>query len=153
MKYLVVTIIAVLSFLWCIAGCGKHNAGSWSYSSNDTTGKQMKITVGTKVFTAALFNNATANAFKSMLPLTINMRELNGNEKFYYFPTTFPAGASAGGNIQTGDLMLYGNNCLVIFYESLNTSYSYTKIGRINNSSGLAAALGDGNANVRFELP
>jgi hypothetical protein len=29
--------------------------------------------------------------------------------------------------------MLYGNNCLVIFYKSFDTSYQYTKIGHIEN--------------------
>ena len=29
--------------------------------------------------------------------------------------------------------MLYTDNCLVIFYKSFDTSYSYTKIGHINN--------------------
>jgi len=87
-----------------------------------------------------------------MLPVSIKMDELNGNEKFYYFSSTLSTNASAGGYIQAGDLMLYGNNCLVLFYESFNTSYSYTKIGRISNPSGLKAALGSGSVTVRFEL-
>lgn len=36
-------------------------------------------------------------------------------------------------NIQKGDVMLYENNCLVIFYKSFTTSYEYTKIGHIDN--------------------
>jgi hypothetical protein len=111
----------------------------------------MKITIGSIVFTATLNNNATATAFKAMLPLTINMSELNGNEIFYYFSTTLPTNASSGENIQVGDLMLYGNNCLVLFYKGFNTSYSYTRLGRIDNISGLVAALSAGSVTVKFE--
>jgi hypothetical protein len=47
--------------------------------------------------------------------------------------------------------MLYGNNCVVLFYETFNSSYSYTRIGAIDNPSGLASALGSGDVSVRFE--
>ena len=43
--------------------------------------------------------------------------------------------------------MLYGNNCLVVFYKSFNTSYSYTKIGHIENLSD----LGNKNVIIKFE--
>jgi hypothetical protein len=111
----------------------------------------MRIIIGSAVFSATLNDNATVSVLKAMLPLTINMSELNGNEKFQYLPATLPANASTGGNIQVGDLMLYGNNCLVLFYKSFHTSYSYTRIGRISNTSGLVAALGKGEVTVRFE--
>jgi len=112
----------------------------------------LKVTVDSSIFTATIQNNATVTAFKAMLPLTIHMTELNGNEKYYYFPGTLPANTSDTGTIHAGDLMLYSNNCLVLFYKSFNTSYSYTRLGSITNTSGLAAALGNGNVTVRFEL-
>lgn len=147
---------ALLMCVICIQlfACSKNNVTEQTNNSNNTSNTdttKMKITIGSAVFTAALNNNATATAFKAMLPLTINMGELNGNEKFYYFSTTLPTNASSGGNIQVGDLMLYGNNCLVLFYEGFNTSYSYTRLGRIDNTSGLVAALGAGSVTVKFE--
>lgn len=47
--------------------------------------------------------------------------------------------------------MLYGNNTLVLFYESFDTSYSYTKLGYVDDPAGLDAALGNGNVVVKFE--
>jgi hypothetical protein len=44
--------------------------------------------------------------------------------------------------------MLYGNDCLVIFYKSFNTTYSYTKIGHIDDLPN----LGNGSINVKFEI-
>ena len=77
--------------------------------------------------------------------------ELNGNEKYHYLSSSLPTAAYQPGTIHAGDLMLYGNNCVVLFYETFNTSYSYTRIGAIDNPSGLASALGSGNISVRFE--
>jgi hypothetical protein len=117
-----------------------------------TDSAKLKITVGTNTFTATLYSNATVTAFKSRLPMTINMRELNGNEKYFDLPDNLPVNASNPGTIQTGDLMLYGSNTLVLFYKSFSTPYSYTQLGRIDNTSGLTAALGTGNVTVKFEL-
>ena len=112
----------------------------------------LRVIVGDKTFTATLAENATADAFKSILPLTLNMTELNGNEKYYYLSTSLPSESSNPGTIHAGDIMLYGNKCVVLFYETFNTSYSYTRIGAVDDPLGLAAALGSGNVTVRFEL-
>jgi hypothetical protein len=117
-----------------------------------TDSAKLKITVGTNVFTATLYNNATVNAFKTRLPLTIQMKELNGNEKYFDLPNNLPANASKPGTIQSGELWLYGSNTLVLFYKTFSTSYSYTPMGRIDDSSGLAAALGSGDVTVTFAL-
>lgn len=42
--------------------------------------------------------------------------------------------------------MIYGNDCLVIFYKSFTSSYSYTKIGHIDNLSD----LGNDSVSVSF---
>lgn len=145
------------SFSLSIASCSSNETAEPNDTNQSTdignpTNETMKITIGSSVFTATLYDNATATAFKSMLPITINMSELNGNEKFFYFSNTLPTNPSVGGNIQVGDLMLYGNNCLVLFYESFNTTYSYSRVGKITNKTGLVNALGSGNVEVKFEL-
>lgn len=79
------------------------------------------------------------------------MHELNSNEKYAYLDQSLPTQASSPGMIQTGDLMLYGSSCVVLFYKTFSTSYSYTRIGRIDNPSGLAAVVGSGSVTVSFE--
>lgn len=123
-----------------------------SNSDNISNTDSMKITIGTHIFKAKLDNNATATAFKAKLPMTVNMGELNGNEKYFDLPQILPVNSSNPGTIQTGDLMIYGSNTLVLFYKTFSTSYSYTRLGHIDNPSGLAAALGAESLTVKFEL-
>jgi len=119
--------------------------------SNETTPIKMKIIIGTAEFDATLYESKTTEALKSFLPLTIRMNELNGNEKYHYLLHPLPAKETAIGKIQTGDLMLYGDNCLVLFYKTFTTTYTYTRIGRLNDTTGLAAALGNDKVTVTFE--
>lgn len=112
----------------------------------------IEIIVGDKTFSATLYDNEAAMALKQQLPLTLNMSELNGNEKYYYLSDALPTNSSRPSGIKTGDLMLYGNNCLVLFYDSFSTSYSYTPIGYVDNTDGLAAALGSGDVQVTFQI-
>lgn len=49
--------------------------------------------------------------------------------------------------IEAGNIMLYGNNCLVVFYKFFDTSYSYTKIDHIENLSD----IGNGNIIIKFK--
>ena len=115
-------------------------------------GNRLRITIGPDSFTATLAENATAIAFGALLPMTISMNEMNGNEKYYYIASSLPAAAANPGTIQAGDLMLYGTDCVVLFYETFRTTYSYTRIGSLDDPSGLAASLGSGSVSVRFEL-
>ena len=113
---------------------------------------KIKITINSFTFVATANDNETARAFIAMLPLTLNMLELNGNEKYNYLSNNLPSAASNPGTINYGDLMLWGSNCIVLFYETFNTSYSYTKIGTIDDPTDLKTALGSGNSTVKFEL-
>ena len=111
----------------------------------------INIFIGSKTFTATLADSETGEAFAALLPLTVTMNELNGNEKYHYLSSSLPTAAYQPGTIHAGDLMLYGNNCVVLFYETFNSGYSYTRIGALDDPSGLSDALGTSNVSVRFE--
>lgn len=112
---------------------------------------KLKITIGSAVFKATLQDNATTTAFKKLLPMTISMTEHAGNEKYYSLPNSLPTNSFNPGTIQNGDLMLYGSQTLVLFYKSFSTSYSYTRLGKVDDATGLASALGSGSITVTFE--
>lgn len=160
MKNSLIIIVLLLFFSTSFASCKKETS---SPNSSDTaningnnktnlTGSKMKVKIGASTFTATLYDNAAATAFKALLPLTINMRDLNSNEKYFDFSASLPTNAANPGTIQNGDLMLYGSRTLVLFYKTFSTSYTYTKLGRVNDITGLTAALGSGNVTVTFEL-
>ncbi len=110
----------------------------------------MWMTVGERRFAITLTDDAAARAFAARLPLTLNMSELNGNEKHADLPDALPANASRPGTIRNGDLMLYGTNTVVVFYATFNSSYAYTRLGRVDDPAGLPQALGRRGVRVVF---
>lgn len=153
MKRLILFFFAQL-FIGFFVSCKAENQVSikiMNENSNPISGYKLKIKVGDKVFTATLLDNATSKAFVAQLPLTIKMNELNNNEKFASLPKSVPTNATVPSSIQVGDLMMYGSSTLVLFYKGFSTSYSYTKIGKIDDVTGLVAALGTGDVTVSFE--
>lgn len=122
-------------------------------TDSDMKTDSITIKIGNTTFRAVLEDNATARAFAALLPLTITMNELNGNEKYYMLSDNLPTANSRPGRIEKGDLMLYGSNCLVLFYDTFPTSYSYTRIGKIVEPDRLAAAVGKGHISVTIETP
>lgn len=111
---------------------------------------RMWMIVGERRFTVTLTDNATGHAFAEMLPLTLDMAELNENEKHADLPKALPANATRPGMIRNGDLMLYGSETLVVFYKTFASPYSYSRIGRVADPAGLAQALGQHGARVGF---
>ena len=111
----------------------------------------INITVGDTAFPATLLDVPAAQELLNLMPLTIDMRELNGNEKYHYFDDRFTTQSERVGSIESGDLMLYGSDCLVLFYDSFSTPYSYTRLGAVDDPTGLAKALGRGDVTVTFD--
>lgn len=145
-----ISILSILSLFFSCSSCDKtENVTS---NNSDMPGNKLVIKIDSNTFNATLQNNPTTTAFKALLPLTITMTELNGNEKHADLSRNLVTNAFNPGNIQSGDLMLYGSNTLVLFYKFFSTSYSYTKIGRIDDATALTAAVGSGNVTVTFEL-
>lgn len=116
---------------------------------NDFISK-INLNVNGTDFTVTLEDSKTSRELVNRLPITITMNELNGNEKYYYFDDSLPSNPTNVKTINKGDVMLYGDNCLVIFYESFNTSYSYTKIGFIENADDLDKVMDNNSVLVKI---
>lgn len=116
-----------------------------SSRSSDLEQKELKSVLlqidGTTV-PIRFVDNETAMALQKRLPLAMQMKELNGNEKYHYVQFSLPTNPKNVGTVQAGDLMLYGSDCLVLFYESFQTDIQYTRIGWVepNRLSELVSA-------------
>ena len=136
-------LLLATAVLGILPACSQNNA-PMEYSD------QITVTVNGTSFDAVLADSETGRAFAELLPLTITMTELNGNEKYHYLDGSLPTDSYKPGTIEAGDLLLYGNNCVVLFYETFSSGYSYTRIGKLTSADGLKAALGTGNVSVTF---
>ena len=146
----VIYLLLISISLFILVGCNSksnNNINNTEIKSSKEVTKSVKMFIDDKEYTIDLEDNETANSFASLLPQEFEMNELNGNEKYVYLDNTLPTSSYSPKRINAGDVMLYGNNCLVVFYKSFDTSYSYTKIGHINN----LPDLGNENISIRIE--
>jgi len=140
-KSLLGLLIGVMVLIGCMPA-------SPCMAKNNST--QINIEIGKKTFKATLYNNKTSRALLKKFPLSCKMSELNGNEKYKYLSYELPTNKKKVKRIKAGDIMLYGSDCLVVFYKSHKTSYKYTKVGHINNTRGLKKAVGKGKVKMKF---
>jgi hypothetical protein len=146
-------VLGLLVFGRCEAGQPSMLAvvaGNASAALVKTEETRMWMTVGGRHFAITLADNAAAHAFAAQLPLTLDMSELNGNEKYANLPKALPTEANRPGTIHSGDLMLYGSSTLVAFYETFRSSYAYTRLGHLDDPGDLAQALGRHGVRVVF---
>jgi hypothetical protein len=113
----------------------------------------LAVSIGSAEFSATLADTDTARAFADRLPLTLDMSDVNSNEKAFELAESLPDEPERPGKVSSGDLMLYGPNTIVLFYESFDTTYAYTRIGRLDAPDGVAEALGAGDVTVTFASP
>lgn len=117
-------------------------------NEGDINMKQLSITIDSQEFSITLEENETVEALIKQLPMTITMNELHGNEKYYYLDQKLPSQPQNINRIEAGDFMLFGSDCIVLFYESFTTSYSYTRLGRIDNVEAFIDELGSGSVEI-----
>ncbi|MGS0683886.1 cyclophilin-like fold protein [Nakamurella sp. GG22] len=164
------TLFAGISTAALLAACGSSGSGSpvtgtgtnstpavASPSTDTSTSPSdrsapgtITVSIGSAQFPATLADTATARAFAERLPLTLDMADVNGNEKAFELADALPADATIPGTVRRGDLMLYGSDTVVLFYESFDASYAYTRIGRLDAPDSLAGVLGAGDVTVSF---
>ena len=121
-------------------------------SEKEQTAMKMNVQIGAYTFTATLEDNEAVRELAEMMrqePVTIAMDDYAGFEK------VGPLGRSlttSNSQITTaaGDIVLYNGNNIVMFYGS--NSWSYTRIGRIDDLTNWKEALGSASVTAVFTL-
>ena len=136
-------LISLLIILLIVTGCKNGNYETSQENDNNIIEQKetkesdfmsyINVIINNKKYILNLEENETTKEFIKMIPQEFMMNDLNENEKYVYLDLTLPTNSYNPKQINKGDVYLYGNNCLVIFYKSFKTSYSYTKIGHIDN--------------------
>jgi hypothetical protein len=109
------------------------------------------IVVGQELFEATLNDHPAALKFYDSLPLTLAMKDLNANEKYARLPFAINGKETNPGFIHAGDLMIWSNHTLVLFYKSFKTEYPYIALGKIDHPANLAKVPGSSTVSVKFE--
>ena len=114
--------------------------------------ENMNVQVGDVVFSATLEENEAVSALVEMMqerPVAIQMSDYSGFEKVGPLGASLPVNNSQT-TTQAGDIVLYNGSQIVIFYGS--NSWSYTRLGHIDDLTGWEDALGSGEVTVFFSL-
>lgn len=144
------TLAASVLCFWVLPAFVVPPAAAQPAGARTAGERQVWMAVGDRRYAVTLADSDAARAFAAQLPLTLDMPDLNGNEKHAKLPTALPASASRPGTIRNGDLMLWGRDTLVVFYLSFESPYPYTRLGRIEDAATLPQVLGRGQARVTF---
>lgn len=113
---------------------------------------KMNVQIGEEIFTASLLDNEAVDALVEMMkeaPVVIQMSDYAGFEKVGSLGTSLPT-SNSQTTTQAGDIVLYQGNQIVIFYGS--NSWSYTRLGHIDDFTGWEEALGSGDVTVIFSM-
>lgn len=123
-----------------------------SIPSKEAETMTIQLQVNGRTFAATLEQNDAARALAQRLadsPLTLRLQNYGGFEKVGPLGESLPAN-DRQTTTHAGDIVLYQGDQIVLFYGS--NSWSYTRLGRVNDLAGWADALGRGDVTVTFSL-
>ncbi len=162
-------ILSILLALFGLSGCALGGVSSTpadvsqpsvsqpesSQSAGDASSEEdamLKITVGDQEFLASFEDNSSAREFQALLaqgPLTIQMEDYGGFEQVGALGSTLTRNDQRI-TTQPGDVILYQGNQITIYYGT--NTWSFTRLARITDLTGLTEALGTDTVQVTFSL-
>ena len=115
----------------------------------EQTTMKMNVQIGNQTFTATLADTKAAQEFAQMLPMTITQDDYGGFEKVGSLGRSLTT-SNSQTTTTAGDIVLNNGNNIVMFYGS--NSWSYTRLGKIDDLTGWADALGSNSVTAIFTL-
>ena len=163
------TLFCASAIWFLLTGCSDRQRPSQEHSggritsgqmlkTKETTEKEentemnMTVQIGSRSFTASLEDNAAVAALLERMEegvITLQMSDYAGFEKVGALGISLPS-SDRPTTTQAGDIVLYQGDQIVLFYGS--NSWSYTRLGQIEELNGWQEALGNGDVSVTFSL-
>lgn len=149
---LIIFCVAVTSLFACdISNKGVQSSNTIAINENyKIDSLQLKITVGKRVLYAKFTDSKTTQDFIKQLPLTLNMMDLNGREKYCSL-----SGLSKGGTVKTtfqvGDISYWLGGGLAIFYNQDNSTIKAGLIVLARIENGVHELNGSDSVVVKLE--
>ena len=150
-KVVVLMLMVMLPIAMLLSGCESQDyTGNTADDSGtgDISEMKMIVNVNGTEFKATLENNSAAETLVSMIesnPLELDLRDYGGFEKVGALGFSLPS-RNRQITTRSGDIVLYQGNQIVMLYGS--NSWSYTKLGHIDDLHGWEDALGRGDVTV-----
>lgn len=146
-------ILCLPLLLLTLSACGSNGeATETHYSSEEKEDIEMadkiKIQVGDYSFTATLENTEAARELVEMIeesPVVLELDDYSGFEKVGALGRSLTR-SDKQTTTESGDIVLYNGSNIVIFYGS--NSWSYTRLGRVDDLTNWEKALGSGSVMV-----
>lgn len=113
---------------------------------------KINVSFNGHTYPATLEDNSSAKAFAELLksgPLTVSAHDYGSFEKVGDLGTALPRNDQQI-TTSAGDIILYQGNQITVYYAQ--NTWSFTRLGRIDDPSGLREALGSGDVAITFTL-
>lgn len=145
-------LAAAMLLMGCGAASSQPAASSSETESVEDTVMKMKMEINGSSFTATLAENAAVDALMDWLeegPVTLELSDYAGFEKVGPLGRSLPA-SDRQTTTHAGDIVLYQGDQIVLFYGS--NSWSYTRLGHVDDLTGWEDALGGGDVTVTLSM-
>ena len=145
-------LAAAMLLMGCGAASSQPAASSSETESVEDTVMKMKMEINGSSFTATLAENAAVDALVDWLeegPVTLELSDYAGFEKVGPLGRSLPA-SDGQTTTHAGDIVLYQGDQIVLFYGS--NSWSYTRLGHVDDLTGWEDALGGGDVTITLSM-
>lgn len=152
-KLLLIPLLMTVMYVAACNDTGNEELVPEKTESPNTSSLKVNITVGNRIITATMEDNAAARDFLSRLPLEVILNDYNNTTEkiFYPDPALMIKDVARGCTPEPGDIAIYapwGN--VAIFCKSWSYSRDLIKIGSID-SNGIEVLCVAGDVRVKFE--
>ncbi len=98
-----------------------------------TDSRGINVIINNVTYNVTLEDNLTVEDIIALDTIILNAEDESLGYKYAYLNNSITYSPEYTGKILKGDLLLYDSNCIVLYYQDMDTDKVYTKIGHVEN--------------------